>query len=307
MGLFSSSTIGIEISHNGIGCVLTNIQTDRQITLAASAWRALPEGSLRQALREPQVLQPDDFIKVLRETWGSLHSNRRQVALSLPDCTGMLLLESLDSLGKRTADTLEMLRWKLAKRLGFEPDELHLDFQVLEQPKDGPVNLLVAMAALPVIRQYEELFLEAGLQPVTIGLHSMHLLKLFERYPAGEGRMIMRYDSGLSVVLLASGRPLFCRAKNIPEQTGYDQVLQRELLSSLAASARTGATAASGPCFCFTAPTDTTLPKLIASITGAPPVLLSTGMLVSASGNATVPPPDLHCFSAAVGAAVGRV
>ncbi|MBV5323168.1 hypothetical protein JZU51_00045, partial [bacterium] len=210
MGLLQKTSIALEISHGGIAGALV-VQRAKSATLLRATRIPLPDECLSNSLKELQVLQPEAFVRALREAWGSLHSSLRQVALSLPDSAGRTVLMQLDEPWKQRAEAVDLLRWKLGKRMGMSPDLLHLDFQVLERKQDGATQLLVALTHRSVIQQYEELALEAGLQPTQIGFHTLHLQQLFNRLPLQTGLIITLYDTVLGTCALADNKPVFYR------------------------------------------------------------------------------------------------
>lgn len=302
-GLSTKSNIGIEIQRTGIGAVLVR-QTREQLLLERAVRCSLPEGVVQSTLREPQVLQPERFVKALREAWGGLHLKQCRVAVSLPDSVGLFLLETLETPWKKKSEALAMLRWKLAKRLGFDPDALHLDARLLRHDDTGVDRFLVVLALLPVVRQYEELFLETGLQPAQISLHRLSLLGLYGRYPVDEGRVIIRYDDQLSVVVLSEGMPVFNRTRTLSRDSGssFDS-LRRELIGSLAACRQIAPTA--GRFYCCCEPEDQQFLALVSEIAGETPFLLQPSSVVTAAEGALPDAALFESLSAATGVAAG--
>jgi len=166
MGLLDRQAIGMEISHGGIAAVSVMQRAETALLLRATRL-PLPQECLSTDLKSPQVLLPAEFVRVAREAWGSLHLSSRQVALSLPDSAGHLIITTLAEPWKHRAEVLELLRWQLGKRLGISPEQLHLDVQLLEHHADGRSDLLVALTQRELILQYEDLLQEAGLQPAS--------------------------------------------------------------------------------------------------------------------------------------------
>ncbi|SJZ88985.1 type IV pilus assembly protein PilM [Trichlorobacter thiogenes] len=305
MGLLQRKAIGIEISHGGIAAVMLCCSPGNKITLQRTNRTTLPAGTINPSLKEAQVLQPSAFVNSLREAWGSLHLSIRQIALSLPDSAGLMMLLSLNEPWKTHDEAIEIIRWKLAKRLGLVPELLQLDFQLVERKQDGSTDLLVALAQRTIIQQYEELTLEAGLQPVRIGFHTLHLLRLLDRLAIETGQIITMYDNALGTVALSDAKPLFYRVKTVPtgsEQTG---LLRRELAASLSAARHTYGGILPGSYHAFAAPHNGSLTALLTETRGTPPTMVALESLVDFGAELSIPPHQLFQASAAIGAAVG--
>lgn len=306
MGLLQSKSIGMEISHGGIACVLIS-QRAESATLLRATRVPLPQGCLSPTLKEPQVLQPAEFVRTVREAWGSLHLPTRQVALSLPDNAGHLLVTNLEDPWKQRAEAIELLRWKLGKRLGIDPDLLHLDFQILERHPNGATDLLVALAHRSVILQYEALLLEAGLQPTRIGFHTPHLLQLFDRFKAGAGQIVTLYDNALGTTAQTANRLFFCRVKQLPSDADQPDRLHHELVASLAASRHASGGSAPEACYALSPPGNSALTRLLTATLGHEPHLLRSEAIVTRDTDLNLSATQLFQASAALGAALGRV
>lgn len=306
MGLLQRKVIGIEVSYGGIAAVMLSCSAGRTV-LQRAIRTTLPVNTLQPSLKEAQVLQPSAFVSSLREAWGSLNLSTRRIALSLPDNAGLLLLTSLDEPWKTRDEATVMLRWKLAKRLGMDPELLQLDFQLLERRQDGSTDLLVALAHRTVIQQYEELAQEAGLQPARIGFHTLHLLRLLDRLAIETGQIISLYDNVLGTIALSDARPLFYRVKSLPSGPGQALLLRRELATSLSAARHSYGGTLPGSCHALTAPHDSSLAALLAETRGTPSGMVALAALVEQGAELSLTPQQLFQTSAAIGAALGAV
>lgn len=307
MGLLQRKAVGIEISHGGIAAVMLHCSPGNKISLQRASRTTLPTDTIRHTLKETHVLQPTAFVSALREAWGSLHLSTRQVALSLPDSAGLTMLLSLNEPWKTRDEATSMIRWKLAKRLGMDPELLQLDFQLLERRQDGSTDLLVALAHHAVIRQYEELAQEAGLQPAQISFHTLHLLRLLDRLAIETGQIITLYDNVLGTIALSDARTVFYRVKTLPSGPGQIVLLRRELATSLSAARHSYGGSLPGTCHALTVPHDASLAALLTETHGTPPGMISPAALVEQGAELSLTPLQLFQTSAAVGAALGAV
>lgn len=305
MGLLQRKAVGIEISHGGIAAVALCCSPSNKITLQRASRTTLPTDTIRHSLKETQILQPAVFVKALREAWGSLHLATRQVALSLPDSAGLVMLLSLDEPWKTRIEATEMIRWKLAKRLGMDPELLHLDFQLLEHKTDGSSDLLVALIHRTVILQYEELTMEAGLQPTRIGFHTLHLLRLLDRLSIGTGQIITLYDNALGTLALSDARPVFYRVKTVPPGSAQTVLLRRELAASLSAVRHTYGGTLPGTSHALAAPQNSSFTELVHETCSTSPSMVDLAALVDQGSESALSPQQLFQSSAAIGSALG--
>lgn len=299
-----TQVIGMEISHGGIAGVVVQPQA-AGCKLLRSSRVSLPLGCLNNDLKEPQVVQPVAFADAAREAWSTLQVKSRRIALSLPDSACHLLLTRLDTPWKRRDEALELLRWKLGKRLDIDPELLQLDFQLFERHQDGTSDLLVALTHRNVILQYEELLLEAGLQPGRIGCHSLHLLQLCARFTAGAGQLVTLYDNVLATFFHNDGRLLFCRSKLLPDGPDIAERLRRELMATLAAGRQTGNGTLPDACHVMAPPEETGLISLLTAMTGAAPHQIALDEIIRQPADLSADANGMYRLSAAVGAAQG--
>lgn len=303
MSFFERTLIGMEISHGGIGAVHTTCHGER-IMLNRAAWQPLPDMTLRHALREPQVQTPDMFVKAVRKAWEDLNLSQPNVALSLPDSAGRLFLTTLDTPWKNRNEAAEMLCWKLGKQVGIEPEQVHLDFQVLRRHENGNSDLMAAVMHKTVILQYEELFLEAGLQPFSIGFHTMNLLRLLGNLRSGTGVLIFLYDNCLSVVALSQSKPLFYRTKGIPDLVHQQSELSRELLSSMSACRQACPNGLPEEMHILISPADAQVWKTLAGICPEETSQLQSSAVIYPGPESNLDIQSIYRLNAAVGAVV---
>lgn len=305
MGLLQQQSIGMEISHGGIAAVLLR-RTAAKPVLQRVARITLPAETINPTLKAPHVLQPAAFVRTIQKAWGELHQPLHTIALSLPDSAGRLAITTIEEPWKSHDEAAAILRWKLGKRLAIEPDQLQLDFQLLERRLDGATDLLVALIHRNVILQYEELFLEAGLQAAQIGFHTLHLLRLLDRCKVDNGHLVTLYDHSLGTFAQTDNKPVFCRVKQLPATADHVRLLRHELAASLAASRQSARHDISGACTSITSPDDNLLSELLGETLGFPPHQLFTDTLVERDASLSLSSVQLFQTSAALGAAMGN-
>mgnify|MGYP000874296300 FL=1 len=306
MSLFSHEIIGLEISREGVGGAL--LRRDKGLpVLEQTFFTPFPPNSLRLSRSELHLMNPVAFVQQLKRLRRSVPSSVSRVALSLPDEVGRTVLLDLDETWKNRAEAVEMILWKLKKKLPHEAPDLHLDFQVLLRREGVPSLVLATFVARQIIEQYENLLYESGFQPAWIDLHQINLLRAFaeEIGHEGIGAFVSWYGENLGVVIMHDGIPFFWRSKYLPVERGNGEHLDQELHGSLEAYHKQWPEQHDVRA-CFFSPFGQTYLGLLSSLWQQTPIVLEYGSLYQQGGAArrTTPPERVV---AAIAAAAGRL
>ncbi len=232
--LFTSNALGLEIAQDGLKMVLLGGKKGA-CRLDAFGLAAFPGDTVRFSLREPNILNPETFVAKVRETHLLLLGKTSRVSVSLPDAAGRIVLLDLETRFRSRDEGADIIRWKLKKSFPFDINEAHLDYQVLQEKETGELAVLVSLIARQVVHQYEELLVNAGLQPNRIDFTTFNLYRLFaERFALSEDYAFLAFHGGvISVFIFAGGTLEFCRAKELPGGTFDANRVFREVSSSL--------------------------------------------------------------------------
>jgi len=225
------------------------------------------------------------------------------VSVSLPDATGRVMLLDLDARFRSREEGLDIIRWKLKKSLPFDISQAHLDYQTLAERDNGAVSLLVSLISRPVVQQYEELLLAAGLEPKYLDFTSFNLYRLFEPRleMADNGAFVIFYDGAMTVLIFYGGVLSFYRTK---ENVGDAQNLYREVNSSFLVYNDRHSGQAVTEVFCMAGASDAEAFRgLVAEASGLEPVLLDLDRMVSLGAGIVMDRATLHTLAGAVGAA----
>src|SRR6266540_3197049 len=165
--LFSDKALGLEICQDGARMVLIGGKAHAP-TLYAYQAASFPPDTLKLSMREENIKNPAVFVSTIRDSYLKLLTGTSRISVSLPDSIGHIVLLDLETRFRAREEGAEMIRWKLKKNFPIDVNELHLDFQVLQERESGEVSTLVSLVSRQVIHQYEEILVEAGLQPNNI-------------------------------------------------------------------------------------------------------------------------------------------
>lgn len=299
--LFSKNGLGLELARDGLRFAL--VAGGKTLRLDAGLSAPFPAGTLQFSRREPNVANPRAFVAGVREAHLRLLTRERTVSVALPDATGRVVLLELEARFKNREEGVDIIRWKLKKSLPFDISTVHLDYQTLAEKENGAVSLLVSLISRPVLTQYEELLLEAGLEPKFIDFTSFGLYRLFApRLEISDNCAFVTYYGGaMTVLIFFAGVLSFYRTK---ETVGEAQNLYREVNSSLLVYRDKHPGQPVGEVFCMAGASDAEgFRSLVADACGQEPVLLDLDRMVSLGRGVSLDRPALHALAGALGAA----
>ena len=304
--LFPKKAVGVEICSEGIKMVLVEGRHNA-FRLDAYTASSLPVDTIKFAFREQNVLNPSQFVNGIKEAYLRLLTKTKRISVSLPDTMGRVVLLDIETRFKSRDEGADIIRWKLKKNFPFNISDAHLDYQLLEEKDTGEISVLVSIIARQVVNQYEELFLEAGLEPNSIDFTTFNLYRLFSgRLSISENTAFVTFHAGVVTILLFyAGILTFYRSKEIPGGTFEINRVYREINSSLLVYQDMHPSHAINEVFCVATGEDAEeFRAIVAEATGQDPILLDVSRVVSVKNGLTVDRATLHSFTAALGAAI---
>ena len=232
--LFSQKAFGMEISQDGLA--LVQVAGKRSLpSLERFVVTEFPPETVKVSFKESNIVNPAKFVAHVREAYLQLCSAQTRVALSLPDATGRVLLLDMETRFKNREEGLDLIRWKLKKTFPLDVSDVHLDYQVLQYRDSGEVSVLVGLISRQVVTQYEDLLLEAGLEPNRIDFSTLNVYRLLaDRCDNSEHTAFISWFRGIvGVMVFSDGVLEFYRHKEIQGSTPEMNRLYREINSSL--------------------------------------------------------------------------
>lgn len=301
--LFSHKALGLEIHQDGARMVLIGGKPHLP-RLEAYYAASFPPETMKISFREENVLNPASFVAKIREAHLRLLVGIPRVSVSLPDTVGRVVLLDLETRFKTREEGTDIIRWKLKKNFPFEINEMHLDYQVMLERETGDISVLVSLVSRQVVRQYEDLLAEAGLQPNCIDFTTFDIHRFFSsRLEHIENAALIIWHTGiLSMLIFHNGTLEFYRSKELPADSNR---FFREISSSLLFYKDKKPAYSIDEVF-FVVPHDDTekLRGVIAEATGLEPVHLDAGRIVTQKSVTSVDAGTLHTLAASMGAAL---
>jgi len=303
--IFPKKALGIELCNDGARIVLASGKRDAPCLNAVSE-ASFPADTLKFSMREENVLNRASFVSTIRELHLRLLSHVRQVSLSLPDSTGRTMILDVETRFKSRVEGADIIRWKLKKSYPLDINEAHLDYQIIQEKETGEISLLVSLIARPVVRQYEELMEEAGLEPNRIDFTTFNLYSLFsQRLDLAENSLLVTCHGGtVSIMIFHEGKLEFCRAKEVPGGVRESNRIFREINSSFLLFKEKAPGHSPTEAFCVYSEDDAeSFCSLVGEATGLDPVLLDAERIIARERPTGVDLKTMRRYAAALGAA----
>ncbi len=303
---FSHNALGIEIVKDGARMVSVSGKPHRP-RLEACYEVLFPPETMSISFKELNVLNPASFVTKIREAHVRLLVGTSRVSVSLPDSAGRVVLLDLETRFKTKEEGADIIRWKLKKNLPFDINDMHLDYQVVQERETGNVSSLVSLISRQVVNQYEDLLSEAGLQPNRIDFTTFNIYRYFaSRLESIENAALICWRTGiLSILIFHNGVPDFYRTKELPSGFSGANRFYREINSSLLFYRDKNPGYSMNEVFFVASRDDIEIVRgVIAESAGLEPVLLDAGRVVTRKEGLRVDAMNLHALSASIGAAV---
>lgn len=283
--LFSYKQIGLELFKNGISFVQA---AGSSATPHIEQYDIVKFSSdvIRPSLKELNVTDRSLLKSTIQESYSRSLSKSKRISLSIPDAAGKVLLLNLDTPFRTKDEGIDHVRWKLKKSFPLDLNDIHLDFQILDRSDTGSSTLLVGLLSLAILQEYEELILEAGLEPVTVDFSSFNLYRLFaSRLDSNEYlTFISLYRGSFSLMVYLDGVLDFFRNKFISTDTCDPARLYREVNSSLLVySDMKGGWKPKSMHFFATGEEKSILRNVILEVIGTEPVAMDTDLFCNTS------------------------
>jgi len=203
----SRSFVGVDIQPGGL--YLAALQRNRPHTQLVGLRFESLEGVLDVSSRQPNIRDARRFVEGLRRGVEALAGQEERIALSLPDRAGRIYLTDVDAPFKTYQEGVDILKWRLKSNLPAPPGQINLDYQILDKHDDGRQRCIVAVIAMPVLQQYEDLVNEAGRHAIQIDFHSLNLYNYYRpRLDLGDEFILVGLEHGLLSIQYVVGHSI---------------------------------------------------------------------------------------------------
>jgi hypothetical protein len=201
--------VAIEIAWDRIAAV----RLSRTGTVEAFALEPLQPGFIVPSAVETNIMDSVAARAALARVCSRLDTSDEDAALLLPDPVVRVFMQRFDQFPKSHKEAIPFLRWKLKKSVPFDIEDTTISY-VRRPTQESGVDVIVVVARLRVVREYEELVESAGLHAGVVLSSSLAALDLFD-----DRRLTLLArvaDSALTTAVLRDGALCGYRCTELP-------------------------------------------------------------------------------------------
>lgn len=211
MALFprARSTVGLDIGSGFIKAVVIGHGSGNpvieKVAIAPVADDAIVEG---------EVMDPRLVAHAVRDLLGQAEIKTRDVVVAVGGRDVIIKKIQMDRM--KEAEAREVIRWEADQHVPFDPENVELDFQILNPDADGlHMDVLLVAAKRELVESKLALLAESGLDAKVIDVEAFALHNAFERnYPEAMRGVVALVNVGNETTiinLLDDGVPILTR------------------------------------------------------------------------------------------------
>ncbi len=205
--------VAIEIDHAHVGAARL-VWRGNQAVVAAHAQEALPPGAVVPALASLNMADVPLVAQVIGRVLAELGSKPARIGLIVPDTVAKVSLLKLEKVPARAADLQEIVRWQVRKTAPFPIEQAVLSVSPGVPAADGSCEMVVSLARMDVIQQYEQACLMAGAEAGLVDIASFSVLNAILAAPggpSGDWLLVHITDTYLTLAVMRDRSLLFFR------------------------------------------------------------------------------------------------
>jgi type IV pilus assembly protein PilM len=191
------------------------------------AFAPLASGSLVPGIEEPNFRSPEAVAEAIRSALGRVSPRSRAVTLVLPDTLVRVFVLEFDSLPPKSADAIQIIRFRLRKMVPFETEHAGVSYQILSQTK-SECKVLTAVIPGPILAEYEAAVRAAGYEPGAVLPSSLAALETVQSMEAVLA--INLTGSGITTIIANGQDLLLYRTLDLPaDRSERDAEISRSI------------------------------------------------------------------------------
>ncbi|HEY4101024.1 MAG TPA: type IV pilus assembly protein PilM [Gemmatimonadales bacterium] len=211
MALFprSRSTVGLDIGSGYIKAVIINHASGQPVLEKVALARVADD-----AIVEGEVMDPTLVAEAVRKLLDDTQVKAKEVVVGVGGRDVIIKKIQMDRM--KDAEAREVIRWEADQHVPFDPENVELDFQILDPDGDGlQMQVLLVAAKRELVESKLTLLGEIGLDASIIDVDAFALHNAFERnYPDAMRGVVALANVGhetTTVNLLEDGVPVLTR------------------------------------------------------------------------------------------------
>ena len=184
-----------------------------------------------QSIVDGAIMNQGAVVDAIRSVFNRLRIREKQVAIAVG---GHSVIIKKISVPQMTAGELEeQIKWEAEHHVPFDPHDVQIDYQVLEQENaQGQMDLLLVAAKNELLNDYAAVVRDAQLKPVVVDLAAFAVQNAYERnYGFEPNQTIALVNVGASIStinIVSSGVTTFTREVTIGGNA-FTEEIQKQL------------------------------------------------------------------------------
>jgi len=208
--------VAIEIDHGHVGAARL-IWRGGQAVIAAHATEQLPAGAVVPSLATLNMPDVPVVAQAIRRVLAQLGTKATRVALVIPDTVAKVSLLKLENIPAKAADLQEIVRWQVRKSAPFPIEQAVLSVTPGAQSPEGGHELVVSLARVDVVQQYEKACELAGAHAGLVDLATFSVINGIlagQSAPSSDWLLVHVTDSYLTLAVIRDRSLLFFRNRS---------------------------------------------------------------------------------------------
>ena len=167
--------LAIEISPERV----SGVRWSRGGALEDLAVEPLRPGVLVPSAVETNIVDLAAVQSSVEKVCSRLQVREGDAALILPDPVIRVFVQHFEDFPRSSDEALPLLRWRLRKSVPFDLEEMLVSY-TRQAPRENGVNVVTALARLPIVREYEAVVRASKLRPGVVLSSSIAAVALLD-------------------------------------------------------------------------------------------------------------------------------
>jgi len=208
--------IAVSLTRREVRAIRISWDGDRP-AIEGCASVTLPQNTLIPNINSANVIDSAGLSGAIKDVVQDLCSDSKRVGLVLPDVVAKVALIQFDEVPGRSRDLHQMLGWRMTNGLPFSMDDAQMAYEdgiALEVGQEFVVSIMKRV----IVKEYEEVFLQAGIRPGLIDLGTFNVinsvLKVSPEVATGDCLFIQIADEFCTLVVVRDSDVIFFRNRS---------------------------------------------------------------------------------------------
>ncbi len=226
----TKANVGLSITRDSL-CLATMKRGLGGIRCRHIAEQQLPPDMLRLSPTKLNISNQPEFSDYLRTLLKGV-KQPQPVALSLPDLCGRTAILTFSNFPSKKSEQDSIVQWRFQQDMNLSTDKARFSYCIFppSSKQPGPTHVLATAIQRDIIEQYEQVCLECGLLPHSVGLAGLDVFEFYRsqvlEFSRGsqpqihdvsqECLFLYLADWGFSFMAFRQGYPVFARIKALP-------------------------------------------------------------------------------------------